>query len=173
MNGSTVHIDVLCCDGVSVTPLRYHSSGFNQLKGLRSHPRLVVRPEFETLDEALSTMRHSSIPTDGVICIEEDTSITYRMEAPTVDLMSNGVRMRFIGDRGTDLAFESQPGMRRGCVYECTLGYEPPHLSLVSWTPRFDKLVPNRREVVDSVVARAMGVVDEGSGKAGGRTEKH
>ena len=55
----------------------------------------------------------------------------------------------------------SQLGMRQGRVYECVLGRDATGLDIVSWIPRFEKLVPNRRDVVEAVTARAMGIVDE------------
>jgi len=77
------------------------------------------------------------------------------------DLMSIKGRMRYIGDRNHGLKLMSQPGMRQGHVYECVLGHDATGLAIVLWTPRFDKLVPNHRDVVEAVTARVMGIVDE------------
>lgn len=161
IDGSLIYIDMLCHSGVSVTPLRQHVPAMTQLASLEFRPRLVVRPEYTTLEGARLTLKGSGIPADGLICIERDTSITYRVKDPTADLMSVRGRMRHVGDRGRSLGLRSQPGMRQGRVYECVLRHGATGLDIASWTPRFDKLVPNRKDVVEAVTARAMGVTDE------------
>ncbi|KAF8516072.1 hypothetical protein JB92DRAFT_3312587 [Gautieria morchelliformis] len=56
IDGSLVYIDVLCRNGISATPLRRHVPGLMQLASFEFRPRLVVRPEYATLEEARNTL---------------------------------------------------------------------------------------------------------------------
>ena len=162
MNGSLVYIDLLAVNSMPLPPRRKYIPPDLELLSIRSPPRMIVRLDFDTIRGAQDSMVTSSIPTDGIIAIERDTLLSYRIKAPTVDLKCTGKHLISGGDIKTRLVMPSISGMRSKVVYECTLSGTIANPIVVGYFPRVDKRKPNSGHVTRDVLSRLENTGNDG-----------
>ena len=157
-----MYIDLLAIDSLPLPPRREYANPDLEMRSIRSPPGLVIRRDFNTIQEAQLHLSEGLMPADGVITIEKNTLLSYRIKDPTVDLGCDGDYLVSGGSRRSKLRVRSLPGMRRKVIYECRLRKEGGDLIVAGYFPRIDKDRPNGLNVVSDVLFRLDGVNNDG-----------
>jgi len=160
-DGSLVYIDVLAMGSKALPVPRPYIPAYASIEPLRSKPRVIVRPDFDTREEAEASRSSSKLPTDGVLAIDRLSSLAYRIKKPIVDLMRSNRSMSYIGHKSSMPTFPPIRGTRVGRIYECTLFNDGGKPAIESYIPRSDKPRPNRSDVVVSAANRVLGINDD------------
>ncbi|CAH0514477.1 unnamed protein product [Peronospora belbahrii] len=147
VSGSTAPVIVL---------RRRNSTEYRRIIGeILIPPSVIIRKEYSTFEEAEKARLTDGLSSDGVVIIEKNTSITYRIKKPTIDLLCyRGDMQILLQGRRRMHACAGLPGMKSGTIYECNV--EPDgedNLRVVRAIPRTDKMRPNSRSVLSTVLA--------------------
>lgn len=156
-DGSLVYIDVLAMKSIALPVRRPYVSAASYIDALRSKPRVIIRPDLDSMSAAEESRSKSWLPSDGILAVDKMSSLTYRIKRPTVDLMCS--RIGLVCSRGSKSVplFPSKRGMRVGMIYECILSNTPNGPTIESYIPRPDKLRPNKIDTVRDAMVRATG----------------
>ncbi|CAH0521469.1 unnamed protein product [Peronospora belbahrii] len=87
VDGSMVLIDIISANGVVQTITRKYDEYRRIIGEILIPPSVIIRKEYSTFEEAEKARLTDGLPSDGVIIIEKNTSITYRIKKPTIDLL--------------------------------------------------------------------------------------
>ncbi|CAH0521472.1 unnamed protein product [Peronospora belbahrii] len=148
--------DIIAANGVVQTITRKYDEYRRIIGEILIPPSVIIRKEYSTFEEAEKARLTDGLPSDGVIIIEKNTSITYRIKKPTIDLLCYRGDMQILlqGRRRMHVC-AGLPGMKgSGTIYECNV--EPDgedNLRVVRAIPRTDKVRPNSRSVLSTVLA--------------------
>ncbi|KAJ3382885.1 hypothetical protein HDU92_004513 [Lobulomyces angularis] len=156
VDGTLVLIDVLCLNGKVRDITRRYDDATSVLKnGAIFPPNMVIRHEYNTIEEVQRARLASDIPSDGIIIIEKNTSITYRIKSPTIDLLCTGKSLVTINEnKRMSKVMDSLEGMQKNVIYECNIKLcDNDRLSIVKAMPRYDKVVPNRPQVLKDIIS--------------------
>lgn len=154
LDGSTVFIDILCSRGEVQAPSRPYKDSLNEVNRIRNCPRMIVRTDYRTKDDAATSSDAVNLPSDGIIAVDKATRATYRIKEPTVDLI---YRKDYLspGDlEGKTISFSSDILLEESQVYECTLAKVDGYVTVDKLAIRSDKSVPNRYSTVEEVIDR-------------------
>lgn len=154
-DGSLVLIDMLAVGGVVEQTSRPYDAYRKLLLHRYVPDDLVIREEFDSLEQAQESRRTVSYGSDGVIVIDKTCSLTYRLKRPTLDMLSERGSL-YVSVRGkpSRRVGVASSRMQSGVVYECTI--EPPSngvAAISSYASRTDKLSPNPSRVFDNVMS--------------------
>lgn len=158
LDGRLVLIDVPIRNGsITSSTKRYSTGSASFVNGVIRG--LVVRKEFESLEEAAKERTTSDIPSDGIIAIDLTDSMTYRIKEPTLDMIadSNGVLRTMKSEAtGEIMNTGALSRLKEGAVYECTLGMDDTKESVTvkRIMRRLDKIVPNSFETALDILQR-------------------
>ncbi|KAG0903728.1 hypothetical protein G6F33_012844 [Rhizopus arrhizus] len=125
---------------------------------IKDKPRMIIRKDHDNYDSALEESIISELPNDGVIAIDVDTHLTYRIKIPTLDLMCHKGYL-VCGKKGAYASVvKALPSMKDGKIYECSLlGDSIETLMVESYTIRSDKMRPNAYSVAQDIVGLVIG----------------
>ncbi|KAJ3220934.1 hypothetical protein HK099_003893 [Clydaea vesicula] len=156
VDGTLVLIDVLCLNGKVRDITRRYDDATTALKnGAIFPPNMIIRHEYNTMEEAQRARLTSDIPSDGIIIIEKNTSITYRIKNPTIDLLCTGKNLVTINEnKRMSKVMDSLEGMQKNVIYECNIELcDNDKLKIIKAMPRYDKVVPNRPQVLKDIIS--------------------
>ncbi|CAH0520257.1 unnamed protein product [Peronospora belbahrii] len=141
VDGSMVLIDIIVANGVVQIITRKYDEYRRIIGEILIPPSVIIRKEYSTFEEAEKARLTDGLPSDGVIIIEKNTSITYRIKKPTIDLLCYRDDMQILlqGRRRMHVC-AGLPGMKSGTIYECNVEPdEEDNLRVVRAIPRTDE----------------------------------
>lgn len=158
VDGSLVYVDLLCDGKRFIEITRQYLSPTKELRMIKDKPRMIIRKDHDNYDSALEESIISELPNDGVIAIDVDTHLTYRIKIPTLDLMCHKGYL-VCGKKGAYASVvKALPSMKDGKIYECSLlGDSIETLMVESYTIRSDKMRPNAYSVAQDIVGLVIG----------------
>lgn len=152
-DGSFILIDLLAMGGTLEQTTRPYDSWRKMLLHRYLPDDLLIRDEFECIEDARGARASAAYGSDGVIVIDKSTSHTYRVKEPTMDLLCKGGGLYVaVGGKASKRVGVSSARMREGAVYECVLGTPvASSVPIASYICRTDKVLPNPAHVYTCV----------------------
>lgn len=164
IDGTLVFIDALSYrvgSSVHVLPItRPVSADYHALVHLNFTSTLVKRDFYDSFEGALRESKRGRLHCDGVIAMDPDRSLTYRIKDPlTVDLVVTREGQlthrsaRKDATEGETIAWPAEASMKPGEIYECEVMRRAGKVVVNPTRARPDKEVANSADVVADIVA--------------------
>lgn len=152
-SGQLIYIDTIMRNGTPsgiTRPFELASAEFLDVR------HFISRRVYDTYDEAIeSSAGEDAIPHDGIVAVHAETSLTYRIKEPSVDMIVCEGLLCLLSEElasadddkvqevGYEAILSSASDMIEGTVYECFLKISNQRWKLTRYIVRTDKVKPN------------------------------